>query len=261
MKANYNYGVSLHQNNDLDNAIEFYKKALRLDTNHVNCYYNLGLIYQEKGDLSTAAEFYGEAATLDPSHVEARLNYCNILMASDDLAAAEECYIAVLRIEPSYVRCLVNLASLYVNLGVAPYLQRAADLYAAALQIDPANRMARHGSAPLIASGRIVCSNSNRMVRIMLGLQALRQPALAQDVGDSSTSLQTADPEYVRELFDSYSFHFEKSLSMLNYTSHLLVAELLLRIRPSPAAAPAAEPLRILDLGLQRVFLSMDLAM
>lgn len=234
VKANYNYGVSLHQNNELDSAADFYWKALEINPNHVNCYYNLGLIYQEKGDLPVAAELYLNATALDPLHVEAQLNYCNIQMALDDLIAAEECYITVLRIDPGYVRCLVNLASLYVNLGDGPYLQRAAELYAAALEIDPANRMAHHG------------------------LQALRQPDLAGLVmGDRNRDTSTggapvtADPEYVRELFDSYSFHFEKSLAMLNYTSHLLVAELLSQFQPTGGAGAGATvgPMRILDLG------------
>lgn len=227
VKANYNYGVSLHQNYELDTAAEFYLRALQVNPSHVNCYYNLGLIYQEKGNLPVAAELYLNATALDPLHVEAQLNYCNILMALDDLIAAEECYLSVLRIDSGYVRCLVNLASLYVNLGDGPYLRRAAELYAAALEIDPANRMARHG------------------------LQSLRQPDLGGlDIGDRDTSApDTADPEYVRELFDSYSFHFEKSLAMLNYSSHLLVAELLSQFRPTGAAGETAGPMRILDLG------------
>jgi hypothetical protein len=31
--------------------------------------------------------------------------------------------------------------------------------------------------------------------------------------------------EYITQLFDSYSFHFDKSLELLDYKSHLLVAQ------------------------------------
>ena len=223
-KANYNFGVSLHKSNRFDDAVVYYKKALTIDSENVNCHYNLGLIYQEQGKLHEASEEYLTVLLLNPSHYEAKLNHCNILMALDDLIQAEQCYIEVLQIKPDYVRGLVNLASLYVTVSEAKdYLQRAVDLYLAALEIDPSNRMAKHG------------------------LKALRSHHASTIIDDSSNDYSNLDPEYVRELFDSYSFHFETSLRSLNYSSHILISDLLMEYLSSNEIAQRS--FEILDLG------------
>jgi predicted TPR repeat methyltransferase len=215
----------LHKDNAIEKAIIFYNQALHLDPNYVNCYYNLGLIYQDKGDIQEASKQYATVIALDPNHVESRLNQCNILFAIEDLVAAEECYIEIIQIQPNYVRGLVNLASLYVSSGSSEeiYLQRATQLYSAALDIDPTNRMALHGLRSLTASVESNNTDSNN----------------GEDEG--------MDVEYVRELFDSYSFHFDSSLRSLNYSAPWLVASLLADHLAELPSEPSV--LSVLDLG------------
>lgn len=175
---------------------------------------------------------------LKSNHVDARLNLCNVLFAQKYEAAAEKCYKDVLAVNPNYVRGIVNLASYYDYIanadaeadGATSEVAKAIELYQKALKLDPKNAMAKHALAALVVD---------------------------TDTGAGSTSSKTKemDSEYVRDLFDSYSFHFDVSLLVdLQYKSHLLVANSIAsyyrdisHIIPScDSDSPAP---RILDLG------------
>ena len=58
--------------NDLvDEAIEFCKKAIGLDSNHVESYYIIGYAYKTKMDYDNAIEYYKKALELDLNHAGA----------------------------------------------------------------------------------------------------------------------------------------------------------------------------------------------
>jgi len=81
-------------------------------------------------------------------------------------------------------------------------------LYERALALEPTNAMAAHGRSALLRD----------LTTAQVGLD-----------GDAHTDAAAAASGlaagYVRELFDSYAFAFDASLSALNYQSHLLVGE------------------------------------
>jgi len=142
------------------------------------------------GRLEEALASYKKVLTVDPLNIAARLNWCNILMAVQS-ELTEQCYLNVLQLDPNHVKGLINLASYYQSQVVSDN-DVIIRLYEKALEIEPHNVMA------------------------IKALQALN----GNDNEDSSL-----DSTYVRELFDSYSYIFEDSLSKLKYNSHELVAQ------------------------------------
>lgn len=190
-KQYYNLGVSHHLAMDYENAIASYDQALMLNPDHINSNYNFGLTLQELGQLEDAISAYMTVLKLDPYHCNARLNYCNILMSSKS-HFTERCYHDVITIDPMNVKGLINLASYYQS-QVDFDMKKVKELYEKALAIEPSN---------------------------FLASKALK--ALSGENADSNL-----DSNYVKELFDSYSYIFEDSLMNLKYNSHELIANFL----------------------------------
>lgn len=198
-RYHYNVAVALQYHGDYSSARGYYTRSIELDPSgdHSDALFNLGGVLQSMGDLSEASRVYMQLLRADPMHVEARLNYCNVLFASLHLEATERCYLDVLRVDPSYPRGLVNLAAYYASLDDPAAELEAIALYKRALEEEPTNAMALHG---------------------------LRSLLLLSGDDDASREGEGMDSEYVSQLFDSYSFHFEQSLQLLQYQSHLSVA-------------------------------------
>jgi predicted TPR repeat methyltransferase len=259
-KNHYNLGRAYQTQGEGGLAVGCYDRALALDTTMVNAHYNKALALQEEGDLDGALVAYQHTLLISPTHREARLNLCNVWFAQGD-TRTEHCYQQVVADNPLFVRAIVNLAAYYqATLPVSeptsvPALsassstssneqqkendqererdrvqkqaQRALSLYQQALAMDPHNTMARHGVAsikqlithPTTKTG----TNTDTAHSVpLINSGTASDPLTGSDTVIESVSL---DPAYVRELFDSYSFHFDQSLAQLEYRSHLLVGE------------------------------------
>jgi predicted TPR repeat methyltransferase len=200
-KHHYNLGVTHQTKGDSDAATSAYRQAIDLDPTHVNAHYNYGILLQEVGALSEALAMYSDVMKLSPTHVDARLNTCNILLAMQRYDITEKCFLDVLSIDQEHVRAMINLAGFYdatssmdsKDTKAEEKSQKALELYEKALTLDPNNVFAKHGLRAL--SGEDVTNEMSK--------------------------------EYVKELFDSYSYHFEHSLMSLKYVTHTLVAEMV----------------------------------
>ena len=208
-RAWYNVAVAHHRLGQLLEAKRHYSKALALQPDYANALYNLALAEQDNHELEAAAGHYTELLALDPGHVDGRVNLCNVLLAqqSSDFAVVERCYKDTLALFPSHAKTAVNLAALYHSHASsssssddlsAAYVSQAAAYYKQALSLEPGNVMAQHG------------------LRSVTG-------------GEGDAQRRDIKAEYVAELFDSYSFHFDDSLAQLQYRAHSLVAEAALK--------------------------------
>jgi hypothetical protein len=118
-------------------------------------------------------------------------------------------------------------------------LASAVKLYERALVIEPSNVMARHGLSSISLSSLSSLSPHPQ--------EDTEEPNDIEVEGGF-------DPAYVTELFDSYSFHFEKSLEQLEYRSHLLVARAVgqyldVRFSPNPSAIVDSDRVNSADIG------------
>jgi len=64
----YNIGLNHHNNKELDKAIYFYKKALKIDSKDTVVYYNMGNISVNKKKYNKSIIYYDKAIALDPNH-------------------------------------------------------------------------------------------------------------------------------------------------------------------------------------------------
>ena len=261
----YSYGVTLQLKGNLKGAIEEYHKVIETNPDYINAYYNTALAYHDIGELDNALKFYSQVLKRDSHHIEARLNTCNILFAMKKYNIAEKCYHDVLKVNPSYVRGLINLASFYQissnlsdiyhdpsshqdsqesskkeenNQPEYTYLQVVIDLYKQALELEPTNKIAFHGLRSLLQENEAAFSlglnnNGNNTDMSNNTTTASTSSMIELDPSNSNSDLfamaldktSEIDKSYIRELFDSYAYHFEHALvHELKYYSHTLVA-------------------------------------
>lgn len=231
-KTAYNLAVIYQILSNFAASIEYYKITLSLDQKNLNSLYNLGILYQELGNFDEAIHNYLEVCSIAPDSDEckmSRLNYCNIQLVLKEFLEVEECYVKLIQKYSQYTKAIVNLASLYwaksdeVCLNKEPHSsnekedfeQKAIALFQQVISLEPDNIMAKHGLA-----------------------------SLTQNTTDAAISLSN---QYVKELFDSYSFHFDNSLlNNLQYKSHKVIANaVVMNLR----AISDYKVLNILDLG------------
>ncbi len=66
------FGISLRKSHMVDQAIEYYTRALTLTSTDENLHYNVARAFYEKGDLGKCREHLAEALRLNPDHEEAK---------------------------------------------------------------------------------------------------------------------------------------------------------------------------------------------
>jgi Tfp pilus assembly protein PilF len=86
----YSMGAVYLNNNNLDEAIRFFNKALSLDPRHYQSLNALGLTYSLKGDLKEAEKSFLKCLEISPAFTEARNNLGMIYQEMGFLDRAEE---------------------------------------------------------------------------------------------------------------------------------------------------------------------------
>ncbi|MFN8419743.1 MAG: tetratricopeptide repeat protein [Anaerolineae bacterium] len=66
-------GEERYENGQVEEAIDDFVDAIRLDSNCVNAYVNLGAIYHEYGEDELAQQYFYAALNLDPHHPDAQM--------------------------------------------------------------------------------------------------------------------------------------------------------------------------------------------
>lgn len=62
------FGISLRKNNMLEQAVDYYSRAIELSPNDENLVYNIGRAYLEKKDYKKSTEGFLKALEIDPLH-------------------------------------------------------------------------------------------------------------------------------------------------------------------------------------------------
>lgn len=98
-----------------------YRRALELDSAHVEANLNLGRLAHEEGDIAAAEMCYRRALAADSQCAVAHYNLGVALQDREDLDGAVDAYRFAIRIDPDYAEAHYNLARVYER------LDRAAD--------------------------------------------------------------------------------------------------------------------------------------
>ncbi len=118
----------------MEEAIQSFREALRINPNHVETHYNLGNALKETGYPAEAEDCYRQVLHINPHHADAHNNLGNALKQQGKLAEATACFHQALRFNP-------QLADAHNNLGVTfrdqNQFDEAAACYRQALRINP----------------------------------------------------------------------------------------------------------------------------
>ncbi|KAM7464304.1 hypothetical protein LguiA_032425 [Lonicera macranthoides] len=110
-------GTKVKLEGDINQGMEYYKKALYYNWHYADAMYNLGVAYGEMLKFDMAIVFYELAFHFNPHCAEACNNLGVIYKDRDNLDKAVECYQLALSIKPTFSQSLNNLGVVYTVQG------------------------------------------------------------------------------------------------------------------------------------------------
>ena len=134
-------GIAFKDQGKLDEAIDAYKNALRVQPNHVLVYNNMGNVLKEQNKLDEAIEAYEKAISLKPNHALAHNNMGNALREQGKLNEAIKAYTNALAIDPGNAEAYNNMGNALQGQGK---LDDAIEAYENALSRKADNALAHN---------------------------------------------------------------------------------------------------------------------
>ena len=136
--------ASRYTNDDNDKAIEFYKKALQIDSNYALAYASLASAYDQKVRRyfhpeewrDSAIEMSNKALSINPNLAEGHSSLAKSYEAKQNYKMAKYHYEKAIRLNPSYYAAIYNLGVVYYNEGK---LDRAYPLIKKSIILEPDN--------------------------------------------------------------------------------------------------------------------------
>lgn len=272
-EAKFNRAMECHRNGEKALAKKLYRSVLKSHPEHAGSLHLLGLLSYQSGDGEAALRLMRSAIRQQPDHLDALNNLGNVLLERREFAEAEECYRKVLLLKPDFAAAYSNLCVIYRkqnrlpeaieagrtavkidpqhpiawhNLGncydKSKKYTKAIESYDNAIQIDPSLLVAHDAFCRLTLQeesksffGRkkrkktilayerwLECIPDNPLAKFML--QAIR--------GEDDVSRMP--DAVVRDMFDTFAPHFEKSLGNLEYRVPGLMAPALQTLLGEP---------------------------
>lgn len=108
-----NFGVALTSLNRIDEAAEYFAKAIALDSKYDDALKNYGLYLFKKGDYITAGSYFSRIITFNPNYVDA---YINMGFTEYRLGRPQEAirhFKKALEIKPNDIEAYYNLSQVY----------------------------------------------------------------------------------------------------------------------------------------------------
>ena len=130
----FSLAVQNHQNNNLQDAQNYYQKVLKIDPSHVSTLYNLGFIFKALSEYQKAKSYFEKVIGINPTYANAHYNLGNIFKDSGQYQKAKSCYEKTIEIDPNLVDAHNNLGIIFKDLGE---YQKAKSCYEKAIEINP----------------------------------------------------------------------------------------------------------------------------
>lgn len=210
-------------------ACHWFSATVRLAPEAAPAHYNLGVIFFNQGDYLKAAQAYEQAARHAPEDGDIFFNLALAWKKLGRFEAAVASYEKVLALSPGDTEALYNIGLLYKEMG------QAADSIRYLEEVTANN--ADHGAA--LSNLAYLYHREGATAQAIATYQKLialdHHAAMAGHMLAALSGLKTssAPAAYVREVFDSFSDHYDESLvGRLGYTTPTLLRGLL------DAAAP-----------------------
>ncbi|MXW11369.1 MAG: tetratricopeptide repeat protein [Synechococcus sp. SB0668_bin_13] len=146
-----NLGAALYQQGKLQEAIDYYKKALAIDPNSLDILNNLGAALYQQGKLQEAVDYYKKALAIDPNSLDALSGLGAALIQLGEAQEAIYYCKKALAIDPNFVDALNNLGEGLAQLGEN---EEAITILRKAISLSPGHPIAHKNlSLKLLLSG------------------------------------------------------------------------------------------------------------
>ena len=130
----FSKGNRAYDENDNDQAIEYYDKAIELNPKNAVAYYNRGVAYCDKGEHKKAIEDYSKAIELNPYYAKTYYNRGNACFYKGEYDKAIEDYNKAIELNPDDVEAYYNCGVAYYNKGE---YEKAIEDYSKAIELNP----------------------------------------------------------------------------------------------------------------------------
>jgi predicted TPR repeat methyltransferase len=248
------FAVELQQRSSLDEAEILYKKVLAVAPEHPDALHFFGVLQYQRGRSEEAIHLIRQSLQIAPEYTDAHNNLGNIYRELDRLSDAESCYRRGIELNPEHAGAYNNLGTVLLAKGAVSDAEAA---YQKAIALDPnafspyenmGNLLSRQGKgreAVAHYSQAIVLNpnhpGSKRMLGIALSCMGRLDEAAAvfrewaKKEPDNPVARhllaacsrekvpERASDEYVKQVFDNFSGHFEERLEHLEYRAPKLI--------------------------------------
>ncbi|MFT5729453.1 MAG: putative TPR repeat methyltransferase [Desulforhopalus sp.] len=170
----YNLGLLLFEVKEYGKAVESLLLAAQYNPTDTDILFNLALSYKKVGNLTAAIKMYKEVLQLEPDSVDALYNLGGCYREQKKFDEAIESYLGVTLLDSNHMSASNNLAFVYQVQGET---DKAIQCFKKVLELNPDHEAAGH------------------MLAALTGAEVSSSP-----------------DAYVKEVFDNYSEHYEKSL-------------------------------------------------
>jgi len=200
-----NLGNALAKQGRVNDAIETYRQALRVQSDDAVAHFNLANLLAEQGRLEEAKHHYEKAVGTYPDFAEAHNNLGHVLLKQNELKGAIQEFLTALEINPMRNEFHFNLGTALARQG---HLDEAVERFQKALQIKPDFAEAHTNL------GRVLAAKGDLDKAIDHFMQALRvQPEFAEAHEDLGLALAQQGKK------DEAAKHYEEALRILKSRS------------------------------------------
>ena len=116
-EAYFNMGYALKNQGKLDQAIKAYNKCISIKPDYAQAYNNKGNILKEQGKLEEAIQYYNKTLALNSDHVDAHFNIGNALKIQGKLDEAIKFYNKSISLKPDYADAYYNVGNILRDQG------------------------------------------------------------------------------------------------------------------------------------------------
>jgi tetratricopeptide (TPR) repeat protein len=125
---------------DVDLAMDAYRRAIALHPERLEHYHNLAALHESAGQPGEAERLYREVIARDPKQMQARYNLGYLLLDEQRYQEAATTIEALLVLQPDNAQAYINLASAYLNLDRSPSAAEAYERFLELYEQDDAVR-------------------------------------------------------------------------------------------------------------------------
>lgn len=133
-EANFNLGLCYLKNYKINKAVTAFENVLKVDPHDFESLNNLGNIYLGREKIKKAISYYQKAVSINPKLYEGFYNLGVCCQKQNDNVKAIEYYLTSLKLFPQNEKVLNNLAVAYKRVGQT---DKAIEVFEKALSIDP----------------------------------------------------------------------------------------------------------------------------